>query len=139
MLVLKGFLTQMCQKNTMESPKNFVTSVRITATEKALLDDNFIKVSDVWYYGMLHISRVLQGKALPRCIYVRTQNRTTPRPECSIEQPEPGPRTCSELCGPGSKNPAALAIMIERARARAGLLNEVISKGYGAPAINRGL
>jgi len=83
---------------------------------KEFLDQNHYTFSDAVYYGVLSIWRAKQEEGIPRCIYVRTQNRAKPRHGCLIVQPDPTPRTCMEICKPQAADPAAPPTEYERSR-----------------------
>jgi len=96
--------------------KKYTGCARIPMWAKEFLDQNYYTFSDAVYYGILSIWRAKQEVGIPRCIYVRIQSRTTPRHGCLIEQPDPTPRTCMEICGPQAVDPAAHPTEIELSR-----------------------
>lgn len=114
----------------MKNQKNYVTSVRITATDKAFLTKHHLSLSDVLQWSIMQYERCSTEAPPQPCIYIRTQSRTTARPDCPIDRPDEAPRSTAPADKALQPDRAAPALLIEHGPARASLLNDCIRKGY---------
>jgi len=97
------------------STKKRSVGIKISDAERSFLTENKIRPCDVWHYAMLQLMRVVPDEGIPRCIYVHKQRTQTASRAAVAVQGPPRPRTCADICGPLSVDPAACVSLIDAA------------------------